>query len=293
MTQELIPTNDQASFNAMLNEATGMARATPRPMNIRFDAVNGVWMREIDEKDGETGFNKWVEISEELKFHLITTRKQYRSDFNAQEKFYSIEFSGFKFQLLNANKEPIFEGTAKELKAMPELHKAVSFVQVVYAFVDVDGAPILHKVKLSGSNIVSFFPYLSSFGKDESSAAIYTVATKGTRMKSIGGNSPSVPATIIEIEAYTKELQAGRKPKLNLYYEIAFTKGDPIDQATIIQRVKDVNEYLVALQGSRQEAERGEVVSTNVGNTKLMGKDASNVDFGDTDEVVIPAGPVF
>lgn len=288
MTQELVPQTDRAAFIASLNQAIGDNPRAPRPMIIRFDAVNGIWNREIDKKQPDSEFNEWVEVGNELKFHLIITRKQYKAANKSQYKLWSPEFNGFTFQLFNQDKAVAWEGNVKDLKTDP-IKKEVQYVQVIYAYVDVDGVPTLHKIKMSGSNLIHWFDYLKSFGKEESVHAINTVAKLGTRMKGSEGTA-SVPATEIEINSYEADLKAARKPKLNLYYEIEFHKGEDVSQEDVIQRVNDVNEYIIALQTSKQTttpAEEGEVINYK----GIEGRKVDNVSIGEEEDIKVDKIP--
>jgi hypothetical protein len=84
--------------------------------------------------------------------------------------------------------------------------------------------------------------------------------------------------------------------------EVVFDTGSPYNKL-VLTKLPDEIESFVALAKMQKElnvmldnqsvpsakVEEGEVVESR----GITGKDASNVDFGDTDEVVIPAGPVF
>lgn len=267
MTNELTTTSNENDFIASLNNLTGMGNQQPRPKTIKFNATDGVWSRETDEKDGDTGYNKWVEVGENLLMHIVTTRKKYKAT-DSEQKLYSREFSGNTFSLYGPGDGIVFVGTAKELKAGP-YKDLTKYVQVLYAFVDVDGLQVLHRVNLAGSNLISFFPYLQSFAANESVAAVGTMAKRGRRMRG-DGKGKSEEASDADIKSYESDLDARRKPKLNLYYELEFSRVGNIPKELIIERVGDTMAYIKAIDSTKVDIAPG-----------IEGKvvDADDIDF--------------
>jgi hypothetical protein len=249
MTTTLTTTGNANDFMAQLNAITGMSQQQPKPKNIKFNATNGVWSRETDEKaDDDSGYNKWVDIGDSLLMHIVTSRKKYKA-VDANDKVYSKEFSGGLVTLYGPGGGIVFQGSPKEVKESP-YRALIKYVQVLYAFVEVDGAQVLHRVNLAGSNLVSFFPYLQSFGANESVAAVGTMSKLGRRMKG-EGKGKSVEASETDITKYNADLDARRKPTANLYYELEFSRVGNVPQELIVERVTDVMAYLKLVDSTK------------------------------------------
>lgn len=240
---------NEEQFIRDLKAITGENTMIQRPMNVSFDAKSGIWSREINDIDPDTNMNKWEELGESIAFQLITTRKAYKKNFNSELNLFSMEFTGFNVTILDEGKNVAFQGKTKDLKKS-EIAKEVTYQDIAYIFAKLgdDEEGTLYKMKLSGSNLINWFPYLASFGHNDSSKMYVTTAGRGERMKGSGGASGSVVATPTEIKTYDDNIKDGKgdRNKINLYYMISFEKGERFPQAIVAQRVMDVMSYLDA-----------------------------------------------
>lgn len=245
--QLLVPCTSKEEFARQANQAAGINQQLDRPMVIRFNAAVGLWSRELPIIDPDTGFNKWEELGDHVSFQIITTRKQYGKNFSSEYSLYSKEFTGSTIRIINKEGDLLFEGNSKELKKDP-ISKEVAYNENVYVYAKLGGDDNVHvyKVKLSGSNLVTWFKYMSSFGGADSPTLYVTMAKKGKRMKYLGGKDGSVPASLDESAEYDKNNAEGRgdKNRLKLYYEIEFTKGSEYtDFKLVAERINAVNKY--------------------------------------------------
>jgi len=228
MNNELIVSQNESNeaFIAKLNNAIGFTQGLPILPTLKFDAGSGKFSRSTGEKDSE-GKPVYEELTEQIEFHILTTRKMVQTDYNSETFLYSREFQDNYVELFNENKQVVLKGFYKELKAS---NPNLKYIQVLYVMFE--GKP--YRLKLAGSKLQNLFPYLSSFEND-SPACWLTVATKGQQLKNGAVK----------------------------YYELLFERGDKItDQALIVSRVNDINMYISAMNQTRS-AEFSQVDDTS------------------------------
>lgn len=260
---KLVVTGDKASIIDKVKRISGEQTQNPRPMCINFDAKSGIFSREIDEKDEGTGYNKWEEIGEMLMFQMLTTTKGYKPEFNSTEGFYSDEFMGGLITVYGKDRDVIWQGSGKDLKNDP-IKDHLTFVQNIYICAKIgEGEAEIYKFKLSGSNLTTWFPYLESFGKDDSSTFYVTTASRGRRMKGLGKGQGNVDATPAEVETYDKNIKEGKgdRNKMNLYYLLNFEKGDEFPQEKVVERLNGIHEYLSYKELNKKVAEGANIKS--------------------------------
>ena len=192
---------------------------------LNFDAKEGVFKRQTEDVD-EEGKPIFEKIGDSINTHIITTRKMVVSSYQSGLGLYSKEFQGNNLvRIYDQSRNVVMEGLYQDLKLeQPNLE----FIIVLYVYYDNE----FWRMKLSRSKLVNFFPYLRSFGSKTNPAMFKTTLSKGEM----------------------------RKKGSNKYYLIDFIRGERIENETIIERVKSVNEYLSVYQNKKVDAE---VVSDN------------------------------
>jgi hypothetical protein len=205
-------------FVTALNKATNY-NTYVTPPTLKFDAQTGMWKISTDQRDAE---NKVVyqDIGDEIKFHIITARNMLQSTFNSQDGYYSKEFVDDYVVLYGQDKQIIFEGTMRNLKADVAMYEKLDFVKVLYVFWE--DKPC--RLKISRSKFVNFIPYWNSF-KGDNPARYYTIAGRG----------PQASKGAVK------------------YYELSFLRGDLVETELVVKRVNDLNLYLEAVAGRMAE----------------------------------------
>ncbi|MBS1516623.1 MAG: hypothetical protein JSS91_00890 [Bacteroidetes bacterium] len=217
MNNELVVSQNESNeaFIAKLNNAIGFTQGLPILPTLKFDAQAGKFLKSTGEKD-EEGKPIYEELTEQIEFHILTTRKMVQTDYNSETFLYSREFQDSYVELFNENKQVVMKGFYKDLKAN---NPNLKFIQVLYVMYE--GKP--YRFKLAGSKLQNLFPYLSSFVND-SPALWLTVATKG------------------------QQLTNGAVK----YFELLFERGEKItDQKLIVSRVNDINMYISLMNQAR------------------------------------------
>lgn len=230
MSQELVQTENDQEFNKNLDSATDFGGDMKRLPAIKYDAVNGVFVRSDGEK-GEDGHVIYpTDLGKEIKLHVINCAFQLATAGKKSPIYvYSKEYAGQIVELLNDQGEVVEKGRYKDLKAKYDL----KYKKVLYSFIGEE----LVRVMVSGFGIVGWFPFLEANGNP--ARGITVLKNSDERWRGYEGKPPT-PATKDDIELYEKDPK-----KLNLFYGMKFEKGEVTPQDVIIARVDEVNKYLI------------------------------------------------
>lgn len=242
MEKEIITIDN---FDAQLDMATGYENNQNTLPIYKFDAVNGVWNVFKGKKDDD-GKAVYEEYKEKLKAHLINVaHRVIVSGDKSPVKVFSFESASQVVELIDSEdrKTVIANGSYKDLKPEYDLRQTIN----TYGFIDDE----LAKIKISGFASISWYRFLNATGNP---AKFLLEFSPNRRMKGLD-NAPAVQATKEEIATYEGELKAGKKPKLNLFYEgiVKIVKDltkDEEGKTKIIEAVNEVNELLTKKNSS-------------------------------------------
>ncbi len=237
---------DQDLINE-INRETNFTQSIPVPPQIKFDANNGFFEVETG-KDSE-GKPVYARIGDSVTIHIVNQRAMLVSKFGDENKMYTRESLGKVFDLYQDN-QLIMSGTSQEIKAK---YPTMKYIKVLYVF-NLDTA---YRMRLGGSKLSSLFDYFGAY--QGSNPALYeTIASRGRRMKQTS-DQKIIEATEADIAEYEKSLDNREKPKLNLFYEIVFKQGAPMQDYNVVKsRIALINQYLNMFNELREQKAKTE-----------------------------------
>jgi len=238
MTQELTTEMSDEQFNQALNQATNYGSAMPTPPTLNFNATQGVFYADTGEKDTE-GKPIQKELGQEIEVHITVMRNMLKDYGN---KCYSRETEGNFFEIFNSEDKNFSDKGFWKDEDLKKKYPTMKYNKVLYVFFDSQ----LYRMKLGGSKLSNLFSYTNAGNP----AMTHTKLSIGNRMKGVKGGQSKL-ATNSEVEEFNNDIKQGRKPNLNLFYELKIEKLDPVEKNVIIERVNQVNEYLQAYYSAK------------------------------------------
>lgn len=213
-----------------LKSETGESIAPTKPKTIKYNANEGKFYVETEEKD-EDNKSIFKEIGDKIQVQICKAFNQVRSGFNEFDSYFSDERSRFNFNLYDRNNNGALVSSGRyavvrdekgndtgERKIGDKTFNGLKFQKNLYVFYDND----LHKMYLGGAKSFNANKYLNSFASNDSFALYNTAIEKGIEAKNGGVK----------------------------YFEINFKKEKSLDVQDAFKNVRKVTEYIDAYNKS-------------------------------------------
>lgn len=214
-SNELTIQKDENKFIEELNQVTGHKPQAENPV-IKFNSKEGKFYQTFTAPDGE---KQEIDLGEKVKVHIIRKdRHIIQSGMDSEMQVTSGETSDYFVTLKDKETgENIEVGEYKNLKLNKDYD--LKYSKVLYVFYK-DKA---HRMYLGGTKLGNWFEY-EGHGNP---ALVETVMSKGKQVKAEKGKSD--------------------------YYELNFEKGDRQDQKVIVDRVNEINKFILSFDSTASQ----------------------------------------